>query len=154
WCVHLCVVIDAETGLGTLRKHAFENVHGLSVQTQNSENRGRNVSRVTGDVDTMRDLMQWTGAGRIVAAFESSVVFAVMCVYSWKLALVVLACFIPLAIVTARLQPMIRRAHDRIRSQMADLLGRTSEQLVGVATIRGYGVQERMHQQLHDEIES
>lgn len=154
WRVRRRMVIAAEAGLGTLRKRAFENVHRLSVLTQNSEQRGRYVSRVTGDVDTMRDLMQWTGAGMIVAAFESSVVFAVMCVYSWKLALVVLACFIPLAIVTARLQPMIRRAHDRIRSQMADLLGRTSEQLVGVATIRGYGVQERMRQQLRDEIES
>lgn len=153
WRVRRRMVIAAEAGLGTLRKRAFENVHRLSVLTQNSEQRGRYVSRVTGDVDTMRDLMQWTGAGMIVAAFESTVVFAVMCVYSWKLAFVVLACFVPLAIVTMKLQPLIRRAHDRIRSQMADLLGRTSEQLVGVATIRGYGVQERMRQQLRDDID-
>lgn len=153
WRVRRRMVIAAEAGLGTLRKRAFENVHKLSVLTQNSEQRGRYVSRVTGDVDTMRDLMQWTGAGMIVAALESAVVFAVMCWYSWQLALVVLACFIPLTIVTTRLQPVIRRAFDKIRSQMADLLGRTSEQLVGVATIRGYGVQERMRQYLRDDID-
>lgn len=153
WRVRRRMVIAAEAGLATLRKRAFDNVHQLSVLTQNSEQRGRFVSRVTGDVDTMRDLMQWTGAGMIVAALESTVVFVVMAVYSWQLALVVLACYIPLLAVTSWIQPRIRRAFGEIRARMADLLGRTSEQLVGVATIRSYGVQERMRQQLRDEID-
>lgn len=153
WRVRRRMVVAAEAGLATLRKRAFDNVHKLSVLTQNSEQRGRYVSRVTGDVDTMRDLMQWTGAGMIVAAFESTVIFVVMAIYSWQMALVVLACYIPLLIVTAKIQPVIRRAYGDIRARMADLLGRTSEQLVGVATIRSYGVQERMRQRLRDEID-
>ena len=152
WRVRRRMVIAAEAGLATLRKRAFDNVHRLSVLTQNSEQRGRYVSRVTGDVDTMRDLMQWTGAGMLVAALESTVVLAVMAFYSWQLALVVVACYVPLLAVTLRVQPAIRRAFSDIRSRMADLLGRTSEQLVGVATIRSYGVQARMRQQLRDEI--
>lgn len=153
WRVRRRMVIAAEAGLGTLRKRAFENVHKLSVLTQNSEQRGRYVSRVTGDVDTMRDLMQWTGAGMIVAALESTVVLVVMAAYSWQLALVVVGCYIPLLAVTLKVQPIIRRAYGDIRARMADLLGRTSEQLVGVATIRSYGVQERMRQRLRDEID-
>lgn len=153
WRVRRRMVIAAEAGLATLRKRAFDNVHKLSVLTQNSEQRGRYVSRVTGDVDTMRDLMQWTGAGMMVAALESTVVLIVMAVYSWQLALVVVGCYIPLLAVTMRVQPMIRRAFGDIRARMADLLGRTSEQLVGVATIRSYGVQARMRQRLRDEIE-
>lgn len=152
WRVRRRMVVAAEAGLATLRKRAFDNVHQLSVLTQNSEQRGRYVSRVTGDVDTMRDLMQWTGAGMIVAALESSVVLVVMAVYSWQLALVVVACYVPLLAVTLRVQPVIRRAFGDIRARMADLLGRTSEQLVGVATIRSYGVQARMRQRLRDEI--
>ena len=153
WRVRRRMVIAAEAGLATLRKRAFHNVHRLSVLTQNSEQRGRYVSRVTGDVDTMRDLMQWTGAGMVVAAFESTVVFVVMALYSWQLALVVLASYIPLLVVTMRIQPVIRRAFSDIRARMADLLGRTSEQLVGVATIRSYGVQERMRSRLREEID-
>ena len=153
WRVRRRMVIAAEAGLATLRKRAFDNVHRLSVLTQNSEQRGRYVSRVTGDVDTMRDLMQWTGAGMVVAAFESTVVFVVMALYSWQLALVVLASYIPLLVVTMRIQPVIRRAFSDIRARMADLLGRTSEQLVGVATIRSYGVQERMRSRLREEID-
>lgn len=153
WRVRRRMVIAAEAGLATLRKRAFDNVHRLSVLTQNSEKRGRYVSRVTGDVDTMRDLMQWTGAGMIVAALESTVVLVVMALYSWQLALVVVGCYIPLLAVTFRVQPTIRRAYGDIRARMADLLGRTSEQLVGVSTIRSYGVQERMRQRLRDEID-
>lgn len=153
WRVRRRMVIAAEAGLATLRKRAFDNVHKLSVLTQNSEQRGRYVSRVTGDVDTMRDLMQWTGAGMMVAAFESTVVLVVMAVYSWQLALVVMGCYVPLLAVTMRFQPAISRAFGDIRARMADLLGRTSEQLVGVATIRSYGVQARMRQRLRDEID-
>lgn len=153
WRVRRRMVIAAEAGLATLRKKAFDNVHRLSVLTQNSEQRGRYVSRVTGDVDTMRDLMQWTGAGMIVAAMESTVVLIVMAVYSWQLALVVVLCYVPLLWVTLKVQPVIRRAYGDIRARMADLLGRTSEQLVGVATIRSYGVQERMRQRLRGEID-
>ena len=153
WRVRRRMVIAAEAGLATLRKRAFDNVHKLSVLTQNSEQRGRYVSRVTGDVDTMRDLMQWTGAGMMVAAFESTVVLVVMALYSWQLALVVVGCYIPLLAVTMRFQPAISRAFGDIRARMADLLGRTSEQLVGVATIRSYGVQARMRQRLRDEID-
>ncbi len=153
WRVRRRMVIAAEAGLATLRKRAFDNVHKLSVLTQNSEKRGRYVSRVTGDVDTMRDLMQWTGAGMMVAALESTVVLVVMAIYSWQLALVVVGCYVPLLAVTLRVQPVIRRAFGDIRARMADLLGRTSEQLVGVSTIRSYGVQGRMRQRLRDEID-
>jgi len=153
WRVRRRMVIAAEAGLATLRKRAFDNVHKLSVLTQNSEKRGRYVSRVTGDVDTMRDLMQWTGAGMMVAAFESTVVLVVMAIYSWQLAVVVVGCYVPLLAVTLRVQPVIRSAYGDIRARMADLLGRTSEQLVGVSTIRSYGVQGRMRQRLRDEID-
>ena len=153
WRVRRRMMIAAEAGLATLRKRAFDNVHKLSVLTQNSEQRGRYVSRVTGDVDTMRDLMQWTGAGMMVSAFESTVVLVVMALYSWQLALIVVGCYVPLLAVTMRFQPVISRAFGDIRARMADLLGRTSEQLVGVATIRSYGVQARMRQRLRDEID-
>lgn len=153
WRVRRRMVLAAEAGLGTLRKRAFNNVHQLSVLTQNQEQRGRYVSRVTGDVDTIRDLMQWTGAGMVVAALESLVVFVVMVSYSWKLAIAVVLCFVPLIVITLKVQPRIERAFGHIRSQMADVLGRTSEQLVGVSTIRGYGVQERMRARLRGEID-
>jgi ABC-type multidrug transport system fused ATPase/permease subunit len=154
WRVRTRMVTAAEAGLATLRVRAFKKVHELSVLTQNQEQRGRYVSRVTGDVETMRDLMQWTGAAMIISALEAVVVFGVMVAYSWVLALVVLSAFIPMFLALFYIQPRVRRAFQGVRAQMGDLLGRTSEQIVGVATIRSYGVQERMRGQLRGEIDS
>ncbi len=152
WVVRTRMVTAAERGLATLRVKAFAHVHRLSVLTQNAEQRGHYVSRVTGDVDVMRDLMQWTGAAMLVSTLEMLIVFGVMVAYSWALALIVLASFIPLTVALFILQPKVRTAFQGVRSQMANLLGRTSEQIVGVATIRSYGVQERMRQRLRDDI--
>ena len=151
WRVRVRMVTAAETGLATLRIRAFRKVHELSVLTQNEEQRGRYVSRVTGDVETMRDLMQWTGAAMIIAALESIVVFAVMLLYSWQLSLIILVAFIPMVGSLLWIQPRVSRAFQRVREQMADLLGKTSEQIVGVSTIRSYGVQQRMRDQLREE---
>lgn len=154
WRVRTRMVTAAEAGLATLRIRAFKKVHELSVLTQNEEQRGRYVSRVTGDVETMRDLMQWTGAAMIIAALESLVVFFVMVAYSWQLSLVVLLAFAPMALSLIWIQPRVREAFQWVREQMGDLLGRTSEQIVGVSTIRSYGVQQRMRAQLHGEVDS
>ncbi|PKQ26050.1 MAG: ABC transporter ATP-binding protein [Actinobacteria bacterium HGW-Actinobacteria-4] len=154
WRVRTRMVTAAEAGLATLRIRAFKKVHELSVLTQNEEQRGRYVSRVTGDVETMRDLMQWTGAAMLISALEAVVVFIVMLAYSWQLALVVLCAFIPMMLALFYIQPRVRVAFQGVRAQMGDLLGKTSEQIVGVATIRSYGVQERMRGQLRDEIDS
>lgn len=153
WQVRVRMVTAAEKGLATLRIRAFGKVHELSVLTQNEEQRGRYVSRVTGDVETMRDLMQWTGAAMIISALESTVVFMVMLAYSWQLSLLVLLAFLPMVGSLLWIQPRVRRAFQVVRSKMADLMGRTSEQIVGVATIRSYGVQQRMRDQLHGEID-
>ncbi len=152
WVVRTRMVTAAERGLATLRVRAFAHVHRLSVLTQNAEQRGHYVSRVTGDVDVMRDLMQWTGAAMLVSTLEMLIVFCVMVVYSWVLALIVLASFLPLVVALVILQPKVRTAFQGVRSQMANLLGRTAEQIVGVATIRSYGVQERMRQRLRDDV--
>ena len=153
WRVRVRMVTASEKGLATLRIRAFGKVHELSVLTQNEEQRGRYVSRVTGDVETMRDLMQWTGAAMIIAALESAVIFVVMLAYSWQLSLLVLVAFLPMVVSLMWIQPRVRRAFQVVRSKTADLMGRTSEQIVGVATIRSYGVQQRMRDQLHDEVD-
>ncbi|MGC4173734.1 ABC transporter ATP-binding protein [Demequina sp.] len=153
WRVRSRMVGAAEAGLATLRVDAFGKVHELSVLTQNEEARGRYVSRVTGDVDTMRDLMQWTGAAMLIAALESAIVFVVMVAYSWKLALLVLIAFIPAVMSLLWVQPRVRKAYQRVRTMMADLLAATSEQLVGIATIRSYGVQQRMRGRLGEQID-
>ncbi|WP_062202426.1 ABC transporter ATP-binding protein [Demequina salsinemoris] len=146
--VRIRMVSQAETGMATLRIKGFDTVHDLSVLTQNADRRGGYVSRVTGDIDTVRNLMQWTGAAMITAAFQSLIMLVVMAIYAWQLAAVVVVCYIPTLIVVRLMQPSIIRAFARVRAGVADMLGLTGEQLIGISTIRSYGVQQHMRDDL------
>ena len=64
----------SEAGLATLRTIAFRHVHDLSVLTQNTERRGSLVSRVTSDVDTLSQFVQWAGLLLVVSVGQLVVV--------------------------------------------------------------------------------
>ncbi|MDX6324800.1 MAG: ATP-binding cassette, subfamily bacterial, partial [Nocardioidaceae bacterium] len=58
---------SAETGLATLRIKAFRHVHDLPVLTQNTEQRGALVSRVTSDVDQVSQFLVFGGVIAVVS---------------------------------------------------------------------------------------
>jgi ATP-binding cassette subfamily B protein len=89
----------SETGLAHLRVLAFRHIHDLSALHQAAERRGALVSRVTGDIDTVSIFMQFGGIFLITAGGQLLVATALMFVYSWQLALLVLASFGPLGYV-------------------------------------------------------
>src|SRR5688500_20373821 len=87
-----------ETALAGLRTRAFRHVHDLSVLHQQGQRRGSLVSRVTSDVDQLSTFMQWGGVLGVVSFGQLTVATVVMAFYSWQLTLILLACFIPLAV--------------------------------------------------------
>lgn len=132
-----------EAGLATLRTKAFRHVHDLSVLSQNAERRGALVSRVTSDVDTISTFVQFGGLLLVLSTGQLLVATVLMTVYSWKLALLVWACFLPLFAVFRRTQRMVSRAYAQVRVRVGDMLGAISESVVGADTIRAYGVEAR-----------
>ncbi|WP_019630688.1 ABC transporter ATP-binding protein [Actinomadura atramentaria] len=133
----------SESGLTSLRVRAFRHVHDLSMLTQSGERRGALVSRVTGDVDQISNFMQYGGLMMIMSAGQLVIATILMAVYSWPLALLVWAAFVPLAFALRRFQRLISAAYTRVRERMGDLLAAVSESVVGAAVIRAYGAQER-----------
>ena len=63
---------------------------------QSTERRGALVSRVTSDVDTVAQFLQFGGFIFLVSIVQMPLATVVMFVYSWQLPLVVLLCFLPL----------------------------------------------------------
>ncbi|RCG33024.1 ABC transporter ATP-binding protein [Sphaerisporangium album] len=134
---------STESGLASLRGKGFRHVHDLSVLTQNTERRGALVSRVTSDVDQISTFMQWGGLMVIVSLGQLLIASVLMAVYSWQLALLVWACFVPLLIVLPRFQRWVARAYTGVRERTGDMLAAVSETVVGSAVIRAYGSEER-----------
>lgn len=136
----------AETSLATLRKRAFRHIHDLSLLTQGTEQRGALVSRVTSDVDTVSQFMSFGGIMLVVMSFQLVLATAVMAFYSWPLALVVWLCYLPILVIMGSLQKRIRARYQVVRTKVGEMLGTVSESLVGSATVRAYGTEERTRQ--------
>src|SRR5665647_3472690 len=111
--------------------------------TQNTERRGSLVSRVTSDVDTISMFVQFGGLMLIVSLGQLTLATVLMFIYSPLLAAVVWLCFVPLFFLIRRFQGIVGRAFTLVRERVGELLGAVSESVVGAATIRSYGVEDR-----------
>jgi putative ABC transport system ATP-binding protein len=132
-----------ETALAGLRVRAFRHVHDLSVLHQQGERRGSLVSRVTGDVDQLSVFMQWGGVLGLVSLGQLVVATVVMSLYSWQLTLLVLACFVPLAVAVRWFARRLASAYGVVRERVGDVLAAVAESVVGAPTVRAYGVRAR-----------
>ncbi|HET8768759.1 MAG TPA: ABC transporter transmembrane domain-containing protein, partial [Pedococcus sp.] len=143
YAVNVRLYRASEAGLATLRLKAFRHIHDLSMLTQNTERRGSMVSRVTSDVDTISQFVQFGGIILILSLGQIVVATGLMVYYSPLLAAVVWLCFVPLLLVIRRFQRVVGRAYTQVRERVGDLLAAVSESVVGASTIRAYGVEER-----------
>ncbi|MFB4298978.1 ABC transporter ATP-binding protein [Actinomadura sp. NTSP31] len=144
----------SEGGLAGLRVQAFRHVHDLSMLTQSGERRGSLVSRVTSDVDQISTFMQSGGLMFIVSIGQLLVASVLMLVYSWQLALLVWAAFLPLAFALRRFQRLVSARYMQVRERMGDLLAAVSESVVGAAVIRAYASEERTGRRVDETVEA
>ena len=144
----------SESGLATLRIKAFRHIHDLSMLTQNSERRGSLVSRVTSDVDTISMFVQFGGLMLIVSLGQLTLATVLMVIYSPVLAAVVWICFVPLFFLIRRFQGIVGQAFTVVRERVGELLAAVSESVVGAATIRAYGVEDRTAVRIDTAIEN
>jgi ATP-binding cassette subfamily B protein len=154
YAVNVRLFRASEAGLASLRLKAFRHIHDLSMLTQNTERRGSMVSRVTSDVDTISQFVQFGGIILVLSLGQIAVATALMFYYSPLLTGVVWLCFVPLLFVIKRFQAIVGRAYTIVRERVGDLLAAVSESVVGAATIRAYGVEERTAHRIDGAIEA
>ncbi len=144
----------SEAGLATLRTKAFRHVHDLSVLTQSTERRGSLVARVTTDVDTLSQFVQWGGILMIVSVGQLIVATVIMAVYSWQLTLLVWACFLPLFILLRHFQRIVSAAYSVVRERVGIMLGAISESVVGAQAVRAYAIEKRTQDRIDEAVEN
>jgi ATP-binding cassette subfamily B protein len=143
----------AESGLATLRVRTFRHVHDLSVLTQDTERRGSLVSRVTSDIDTISQFVQWGGVLLLVSVAQLVVATTLMAVYSWQLTVLVWACFLPLFLLLKAFQRRVATAYGVVRERVGAMLGVVSESVLGATVVRAYGVEDRTARRMDEAIE-
>lgn len=143
---------STEAGLAQLRTTAFRHVHDMSVLTQNTERRGALVSRVTSDVDTISQFVQWGGIMLVLSSLQILAATVAMAIYSWQLAVLVWLCLVPMALLAPRAQKSLNVAYLLVRVKVGSMLAAVSESVVGAHTIRAYGIGIRTQSRLDNAV--
>jgi ATP-binding cassette subfamily B protein len=145
---YLRLVRAAEASLLALRVRAFDHIHRLSMAEHSEQRRGALVARVTSDIETLAQFMEWGAVAWIVDSVLIVATFVVMAIYDWHLALVALVAFAPLLVLMPALQRRQLAAQDRVRTAVGDSLSEVSETITGAALIQAYGLEPRARTRL------
>ena len=138
---YLRLVRASESGLLGLRVRVFDHIHRLSLAEHSDRRRGALVARVTSDIETLAQFMEWGAVAWIVDGVLIVSAVGVMAVYDWRLALLVIAAFAPLSVLFPALQRRQLAAQDRVRTAVGDTLSEVSETIAGAALIQSFGLE-------------
>jgi putative ABC transport system ATP-binding protein len=135
------LVRQASTGMSELRVLTFRHLFRRSVLHVQTERRGSLVSRVTSDVATVQEFMEWGGVMFLVNGTQVVVALAVMAVYEWRLAALVA---VGIAMYAGNLlwsQKALRKRYDKVREKVADSLAVMGEAINALPAIRAHGAE-------------
>lgn len=138
----LRLVNSSSTGLSDLRIKIFGHIMRQSVLHVQSERRGNLLSRVTSDITTLQEFMEWGGVGMIIATSQVLLATAVMMFYEWRLALIVLAGVVIYLFMMRWFQRILARNYDEVRKEVGASLGVLSESITAIPVVRAYGTEE------------
>ncbi|MBN2114371.1 MAG: ABC transporter ATP-binding protein [Acidimicrobiia bacterium] len=130
------------TGLSDLRVTTFRHLHRLSILHTESERRGALVSRVTSDMTTIQDFMDFGGVAMILGSLQVLLAVGLMTWYRWQLSLLVVGGVAMYGVLLAWFQRILARAHDRVRVRVADSLAAVGEAISGLPIVRAYGAED------------
>ncbi len=138
----LRLVNSSSTGLSDLRTKTFGHIMRGSVLHVQSERRGNLLSRVTSDITTLQEFMEWGGVGMIIASSQVLLATAVMMFYEWRLALIVLVGVLIYLFMMRWFQRVLSRNYDAVRKEVGISLGVLSESITAIPVVRAYGTEE------------
>lgn len=135
--------IDASTaGLSELRVKTLRHLHSLSILHVESERRGTLVARVTSDVTTIQEFLEWGGIGMLIGTGQVTLALIAMFAYEWRLALIVTVAVAVYGLLLSSFQRILQRAHDRVRIRVGNSLSQLSEAISGLLTVRAHGAED------------
>jgi putative ABC transport system ATP-binding protein len=147
------LVRQASTGLSELRVSVFGHLFRRSVLHVQTERRGALVSRVTSDLSTLQDFLEWGGVMFLVNGTQVVVSLVVMTVYEWRLALIVLVGVVLYAGNLLWSQRILRRRYDRVRERVADSLAVMGEAINALPAVRAHGAERATLDRVEESLE-
>jgi len=131
--------------LHRLRMEVYDKYQALSLSYFDDKRVGDLLSRVTGDINQLENLIINTANNVIRQVFGMGFAMYFMCTYNWKLAMLILALVPMLAVgmyyYTRKVRPMYRSIRDRF----GELSAKLAENLSGIRVIKAFNREASEH---------
>ena len=127
-----------EAFLRELRLKVFAAMQSQSMAFYDRNKAGVLVARMTADIETMGELIQWGLLQFLASGFLVVLAFAVLFTLSWELALVVLIVFPVIVIASVKFQRDSNVAYLSVRERVGQNLGTLQEGIAAVRVIQAY----------------
>jgi ATP-binding cassette, subfamily B, bacterial len=128
--------------LRDLRRRVFAHLQRLSMPFYDREKAGVLVSRMTSDVDSLAELVQF---GLLMFAMNALLLvfsIVVLAAVSWQLLLLCLVAVPPVVLASVKFQRDSNRAYLDVRDRIGSTLSRLQEGISGVRVIQAFGREE------------
>ncbi|MFG3616095.1 ABC transporter ATP-binding protein [Nocardia sp. NPDC047654] len=133
----------SQSVLFDLRVRAFTHVQRLSVAFHEKYTSGKVVARLTGDIETLQDLLE-SALNQALSAILSVLTIAALLIYlDQALAAIVLVGFVPLVMVTRWAQRRQRAGYRRTRAAIAKVVVQFVESMGGMRAVQAFRREQR-----------
>jgi ATP-binding cassette subfamily B protein len=124
--------------LRTLRVRLFDHIQRQSLAFFDRNQAGVLVSRMTADIESMSELVQWGLLQFVSAMLLLTFSLVVLLAMSWQLTLLALLVVPLIAVASVRFQRSSNQAYLRVRERVGENLSALQENISGVRVIQAY----------------
>ncbi|MFC8716454.1 ABC transporter ATP-binding protein [Kitasatospora sp. NPDC057198] len=121
-----------------LRGRIFRHAQRLGLDFHERYTSGRIISRATGDVDTLRELLSEGLQELLMVCLSVGYITVVLVVVDWRLGLAALASFLPMYLVIRSFRRRSQRVYRRSRTVNAGLIVRFTETMNGIRPVQAF----------------
>ncbi|WP_245797814.1 ABC transporter ATP-binding protein [Mangrovactinospora gilvigrisea] len=122
----------------TLRQKIFDHAQSLSLDFHEHYTSGRLISRATGDVDTLRQLMDEGLDGLVTTFLSFAFILVILFTQDWQLALIVIAGVVPMWFTTRWFRRRSRFLQRKIRTAVAMIIVQFVETMNGIRAVQAF----------------
>jgi len=135
----LAINTAGEGFLRDLRLRVFDRLSAQSLAFFDRNKAGVLVARMTADIESMGELIQWGLLQFVSAGLLLVMTLIVMSAFSWQLLLVVMLVLPLLIVASVRFQRQSNQAYLDVRDKVGQNLSSLQEGIAGVRVVQAYG---------------
>lgn len=136
--------------LRALRVRTFDHIQSQSLAFFDRHQSGVLISRMTADIESMAELVQWGLLQFVAAVFLITIALMLMLALSWQLTIVALLVMPVIIIASRKFQRDSNAAYLVVRERVGQNLAELQEGIAGVRVIQAYAQEDEQTRQFKE----